>query len=78
MRKSIELLFDRILKGSIEDLENLLSIAKQRIPIEFQIFIVQPSISKENVSDDILTLLGVTENYIKEIGGIDLEIIASE
>lgn len=69
---------DRILKGSIEDLENLLSIAKQRIPIEFQIFIVQPSISKENVSDDILTLLGVTENYIKEIGGIDLEIIASE
>lgn len=69
---------DRILKGSIEDLENLLSIAKQRIPIEFQIFIVQPSVSKENVSDDILTLLGVTENYIKEIGGIDLEIIASE
>lgn len=43
----------------------------------FEIFIVQPSISKSNVSEDILNLLGVTENYIKETTGIDLKVFCS-
>lgn len=68
----------RLIRGEEEDLENLLLIAKQEIPIEFDIYIVQPGLSKNNVSEDILALLGVTENFIKEIGGIDLKVITSE
>lgn len=67
----------RIVKGSEEELEILKDKAKKRIPMSFEIFIVQPSISKRNVTEDILNLLGVTENYIKETTGIDLKVICS-
>ena len=68
----------RIEKGTNEELEILKDKAKRRIPMQFEIFIVQPGISKEYVSDDILTLLGVTESYIKETSGIKLTIICSD
>ncbi|WFO15646.1 DEAD/DEAH box helicase family protein [Cellulophaga baltica 4] len=68
----------RIEKGSSDDLERLLTIAKNRKPMNFEVFIVQPSLSKQNVSDSIMTLLGVTENYLKEVGNINLKVIVSE
>ena len=68
----------RLEKGEKKDLERLLSIAKNEIPIEFEVYIVQPGLSKQKVTDEILTLLGVTKNYLKEIAGIDLKVIASE
>lgn len=67
----------RIELGEKDFLEKLLNIAKQQIPMEFEIYIVQPGLSKAEVSSEILTLLGVTENYIKEVAGIDLKVIAS-
>ncbi len=67
----------RIEKGTERDIEKLLSIVKREIPVEFEICIVQPGFSKANASNEILTLLGVTENYIKEIAGINLKVIAS-
>lgn len=68
----------RIEKGSRADLEKFESLAKSQIPMEFKIFIVQPSISKNNVSESILTLLGVTENFLKEMAAINLGVIASD
>ncbi|WP_338815660.1 DEAD/DEAH box helicase family protein (plasmid) [Bernardetia sp. Wsw4-3y2] len=68
----------RIEKGTVEDLERLLTIAKNKKPMNFEVFIVQPSLSKENVSINIMTLLGVTENYLKEVGDIDLKVIVNE
>lgn len=68
----------RLEVGTLRDLEKLLSIAKQKIPMEFEIYIVQPGFSKLNATNEILTLLGVTENYIKEVAGISLKVIASE
>ena len=68
----------RIEKGSSDDLERLLTIAKNRKPMNFEVFIVQPSLSKQNVSDSIMTLLGVTENYLKEVGNINLKVIVNE
>ncbi len=67
----------RIEKGAEKDIEKLLSIVKREIPVEFEIYIVQPGFSKANASNEILTLLGVTENYIKEIAGINLKVISS-
>lgn len=68
----------RIEKGNSDDLERLLSIAKNKKPMNFEVFIVQPSLSKQNVSENIMTLLGVTENYLKEVGNIDLKVIVNE
>ena len=67
----------RLEVGTKEDLEKLLSIAKQKIPMEFEIYIVQPGFSKTNATDEILTLLGVTDMYLKDYAGINLKIIAS-
>ena len=67
----------RLEKGTPNDLEDLLSIVKQKIPVEYEIFIVQPGISKANASNGILTLLGVAENYIREIAGIKTTVITS-
>lgn len=67
----------RIIKGNPTDLEKLLNIARIKIPMEFEIFIVQPSMSKQNPSESALTLLGVTENYLMEYAGIKLNVIVS-
>ncbi|ESU27086.1 helicase [Flavobacterium limnosediminis JC2902] len=68
----------RLEKGTAQDLERLLTIAKNRKPMNFEIFIVQPSLSKQNVSESIMTLLGVTDNYLKEVGNINLKVIVSK
>jgi hypothetical protein len=68
----------RLEKGTETDLERLMAIAKNKKPMEFKIFIVQPSLSKQNTTESILTLLGVTENYLKEVGNIDLKVIVNE
>jgi len=39
--------------------------------------IVQPGVSKAKASDEILTLLGVTDSFLKETTGIDLQVITS-
>lgn len=67
----------RIRKGSKEDLERLLRVSKIK-PIAYNISIVQPAISKQNVSKQILSLLGVTLNHLKKEGGIDLKVIVNE
>ncbi len=68
----------RIEKGTKVDLERLLAIAKNKKPMNFAIFIVQPSLSKQNISEPIMTLLGVTANYLKEVADIDLKVIVNE
>ncbi len=68
----------RIEKGTEDDLERLLLLAKNRKPMTFEIYIVQPSLSKANTTESIMTLLGVTENYLKEVADINLNIIVSE
>ncbi|MDR1583121.1 MAG: DEAD/DEAH box helicase family protein [Prevotellaceae bacterium] len=67
----------RLEVGTKERLIYFLSIAKQKIPMEFEIFIVQPSVSKENATNEILTLLGVTDMYLKDYAGINLKVIAN-
>lgn len=68
----------RIEKGSIADLERLLKIAKNMKPMKFEIFIVQPGLSKQDTNEAIQTLLGVTESYLKEVGGVSLGVIVNE
>ena len=40
--------------------------------------IVQPAISKAQISDDQLSVLGVTAAYIDEVSGINLRVIINK
>ena len=67
----------RLRKGTIDDLERFHSMSKIK-PMRYNIYIVQPSISKSDVSKPMLNLLGVTANHLKKEGGIDLKVISSK
>ena len=67
----------RLRKGTLDDLEALLSVATISKPISYNMFIVQPALSKKGASESILHLLGVTANHLKKMGGFDLKVIGS-
>ena len=66
----------RLRKGTLNDLVKFCEISKIK-PLKFDIYIVQPSISKRHVSQPILHLLGVTANHLKKEGNIDLKVISN-
>jgi superfamily II DNA or RNA helicase len=67
----------RIIKGTEDDLENLLNQAKWTKAMRFHIYIVQPSLSKANPSNDILLLLGNVQHYLATVGNIELKVYCS-
>ena len=67
----------RLCLGTRVDLSHQIDLVHNRVPMEFQVYIVQPGISKSNISAEQLTLLGVTETYLKERALIDLNVIGS-
>ncbi|MEJ1239590.1 DEAD/DEAH box helicase family protein [Chryseolinea sp. T2] len=67
----------RVQKGDEETLERLRRLAKNEKPFKWHITIVQPAISKLNVTNNILLLLGVTSKYIKDVAAVDLKVIGS-
>lgn len=67
----------RIIKGTEDDLENLLNQAKWTKAMRFHIYIVQPSLSKANPSNDILLLLGNVQHYLATVGNIELKVYTS-
>ena len=67
----------RIIKGTDDDLDNLLNQAKWTKSMRFHIYIVQPSLSKANPSNDILLLLGNVQHYLSTVGNIDLKVYSS-
>lgn len=64
--------------GDEEVLKKLSLIAKKKLPVKIAEFLVQPGISQRTISDDQLTLLAVTDNFMKEFGGMELIVIGSE
>lgn len=62
----------RFIKGTEEDLENVLVAAKWEKETKFHIYIVQPALSKANASRDILQLLGNTHHYLHTLGNVEL------
>ena len=68
----------RIYKGTQEKLTELLKLVRKKLPVKYSIYIVQPGVSKTTASDEILTLLGVTESFLKERTGIELKVIVNE
>ena len=56
----------------------LLKMSKRKLPVKYSIYVVQPGVTKETATDEILTLLGVTESFLKERTGIELKVITNE
>ena len=68
----------RIYKGTHDKLVELMKLAKKKLPVKYSIYIVQPGVSKDTASDEILSLLGVTESFLKDRTGIELKVIANK
>jgi len=67
----------RFIKGDFSELASLKRFsrfAKQK----FKVSVVQPGLSKQKASDDIIQLIGCTENYLVKTSDAELEIICSE
>ncbi len=69
---------DRLEKGDLLELEGLKLQAKKQLPLEFSIIVVQPSLSKAAAPEEILKLLGVTQNFAQELAGASLRVIGSK
>lgn len=66
----------RIELGEYRDFD-LLSQHAGRLQKEYRFFIVQPGLNTKNVSNDILSLLGAVDLYVKETTGNSLTVIGS-
>ncbi|WP_399425222.1 DEAD/DEAH box helicase [Vibrio campbellii] len=67
----------RFLKGNMAQLESIKNRSRTT-PIEFQVAVVQPGVSKEQITEEMLKLLGTTELFIKKTTLADLRVWCSE
>lgn len=56
----------------------ILDLINKRLPLEFEIYIVQPGLDKNKISNDQLNLLSVTESYLIERAAVNLNVISSK
>jgi len=68
----------KIEKGSKKEIGILKEKSKRAYITTLDITVVQPGISKSKISREMLELLGVTANYLKETYRINLNVIGSE
>lgn len=75
-QKSLPTGFDRILKGSPQQLEILRNKCHDH-ELAFNFIIVQPAVSGQKISEEQLAVLGTSYSYIKSISGSDIKVIVS-
>lgn len=75
-QKSLLRDFDRILKGTPQQLEILRNKCHDHEMV-FRFVIVQPAISAAKVSKEQLAVLGASYSYIKSISGSDIKVVVS-
>lgn len=63
--------------GDVELLQTIREMS-HLCPVSLKIYIVQPGVSKANVTHDQLELLSVTENYLMETYQLSFGVIANE
>lgn len=66
----------RLLKGSPKDIDRLKQKSRG-IEMRMGFYIVQPAISADIVTKEIMTVLGTSYMYVKDIAGVDLKVICS-
>lgn len=66
----------RIERGTRTDLHRL-SLAARQLSFEYEVFIVQPGLSKVKIAPPLLDVLGATELFLKDTYSMPLVVIAS-
>lgn len=66
---------NRIEKGSEKELLSMYNKVKKNKFLDFEVFIIQPSLSKDKLSPEQLILLSVTENHLMKQANMPLTII---
>jgi hypothetical protein len=67
-----------ILKGSVDDVIKYREQALNSRELIFHIAIVQPGMSKDKCSEEMLILLGNVKQYLMDVSAIDLQVICSK
>lgn len=67
----------RFIKGNMSDLNRLRKFSRYAVEFNFEVSIVQPGLLKKSVSDDIIQLLGSTEDYLLKTAGAKFNVICS-
>jgi len=74
---SLEQNFNRILKGQAERLELLRNKCRD-LEVRLGFYIVQPAISETRITDEMLTVLGTSYVYLKNISGSELNVVINK
>lgn len=67
----------RLIVGSVQDLQRLEALAKVKLQMKFNITIVQPGLSHNQITEAQKTLLAVTEQYLLDVANIPLKVIGN-
>lgn len=67
----------RFIKGNMSDLNKLKKFSRYATNFIFEVSIVQPGLLKGSVSDDIIQLLGSTEDYLLKTSGAKFSVYCS-
>jgi superfamily II DNA or RNA helicase len=76
-QKSIASGFDRMLKGDISEID-LLRYKCRDHEMALGFYIVQPAISRAQMTDEQMAVLGTSYTYVKAVSGTDLKVIVSK
>lgn len=66
----------RLLKGTPQHID-LLRLRANDVEMRMGFFIVQPAISASHVTENVMTVLGTSYMYLRDIANVDLHVIAS-
>ncbi|PTS78396.1 hypothetical protein DBR20_06095 [Stenotrophomonas sp. HMWF023] len=66
----------RLLKGTPSQID-ILRFKSRDIEMRMGFFIVQPAFSAAKVTDSVMTVLGTSYMYLRDIANVDLRVIAS-
>jgi len=67
----------RFIKGDMSDLNRLKKFSRHASKFTFEVSIVQPGLLKSKISDDVIQLLGSTEDYLLKTSGASLNVYCS-
>jgi superfamily II DNA or RNA helicase len=66
----------RLLKGSLEHIDRLKQKSRG-VEMRMGFYIVQPAISAGTITNEVMTVLGTSYMYVKDIADVDLKVICS-
>ncbi|WP_379139049.1 hypothetical protein [Paenibacillus sp. sgz500958] len=67
----------RFMKGNLNDIQHYAKLSRFK-PVKFDVYVVQPGLSKRDMTEEQINVLSASYGYILDITGVDLKVICSE